>query len=113
MPGMTRLPFTERATIDIRKLEDYCLDPGHPRGRHKARVFGKPSGSAAAMLLGFEALLTNIAEGDASEIAADAFGRRWRLDVAIARQGKHAVIRTIWMVRTGESAPRFVTCWVL
>jgi hypothetical protein len=24
--------------IDIRKLEDYCLDPSHPRGRHKARV---------------------------------------------------------------------------
>lgn len=37
---------------------------------------------------------------------------QWRLDVAIRRQGKGAVVRTIWIVRTGESIPRFVTCWV-
>jgi hypothetical protein len=23
----------------MRKIEDYCLNPSHPRGRHKARVF--------------------------------------------------------------------------
>jgi hypothetical protein len=33
--------------------------------------------------------------------------------VTIRRQGKSAVVRTIWIVRTGESMPRFVTCWVL
>jgi hypothetical protein len=35
----TRLPRGEEAILDIRKIEDYCLNPLHPRGRHKARVF--------------------------------------------------------------------------
>ena len=35
----TRLPYADGAILDIGKIEDYCLSPSHPRGRHKARVF--------------------------------------------------------------------------
>jgi hypothetical protein len=38
----TRLPHSDEAILDLRKdqgLLDYCLNPAHPRGRHKARVF--------------------------------------------------------------------------
>jgi hypothetical protein len=28
-----------RAVVEIEKLRDYCLNPAHPRGRHKARIF--------------------------------------------------------------------------
>jgi hypothetical protein len=34
-----RLPHGNRAILDVRKLEDYCLSASHPRGRHKARLF--------------------------------------------------------------------------
>ena len=34
-----KLPNTEQAFVDIVKLRDYCLNPDHPRGKHKARVF--------------------------------------------------------------------------
>ena len=34
-----RLPNANRAVLDIRKIEDYCLSASDPRGRHKARVF--------------------------------------------------------------------------
>jgi uncharacterized protein DUF6883 len=34
-----RLPHGDQAILDKRKIEDYCLNPSHPRGRHKARVF--------------------------------------------------------------------------
>src|SRR5450631_1872101 len=34
-----RLPNGGQAILDMRKIEDYCLNPSHPRGRHKARVF--------------------------------------------------------------------------
>jgi hypothetical protein len=50
---------------------------------------------------------------EAFQVMPDAWGTHWRLDATIARQGKSAVVKTIWIVRTGESAPRFVTCWVL
>jgi hypothetical protein len=30
---MMYLPHSEEAILDIRKIEDYCLSPSHPRGR--------------------------------------------------------------------------------
>jgi hypothetical protein len=60
-----------------------------------------------------ETLLKAAREAEATEVEGDALGRRWRIDVAIARHGKSAVVRTVWIVRTGEQVPRFVTCWVL
>jgi hypothetical protein len=39
--------------------------------------------------------------------------REVRLDASYGDMKKSAVVRTIWIVRTGESVPRFVTCWVL
>jgi hypothetical protein len=39
-----RLPGAERATIPTDKLVRYALDPAHPRGRHKARVFASALG---------------------------------------------------------------------
>ncbi len=60
-----------------------------------------------------DALLEAAAASDALMVAADAWGIHWRLDVAIRRQRKRAVVRTLWIVRAGEDLPRFVTCWVL
>jgi hypothetical protein len=34
-----KLPNGEASIVEIEKLRDDCLNPGHPRGRHKARVF--------------------------------------------------------------------------
>jgi hypothetical protein len=58
-------------------------------------------------------LLTAMPSDRAVEDANDAFGRRWRLDIAVERQNKRAVVRTVWMQRAGEDVLRFVTCWVL
>lgn len=107
-------PNSKHAILELRKLEDYCLDPKHPRGRHKARVFRDALGIGRndARWLQRE-LLSALTDGDALELSADEFGRRWRLDVIVARQERRAVIRTLWLIRTGEEFPRFVTCWVL
>ncbi len=111
---MARLPNSAGAILDVRKIEDYCLNPEHPRGRHKARVFREALDidRRDAKWLG-EILLKLVREAEAIELAADAFGSRWRVDVPVARHGKAIVVRTIWIVRTGQQAPRFVTCWVL
>lgn len=34
-----KLPNYEKAIVDDAKLLDYCLDPEHKIGKHKARVF--------------------------------------------------------------------------
>ena len=111
---VTHLPNGDRAIVDIRKLADYCLNPSHPRGRHKARVFRQVAGlqqSDAAWLR--DALLEAAPAGEAVAVATDGWGTHWRLDVTIRRHRKSAVVRTIWIVRTGEDLPRLVTCWVL
>jgi hypothetical protein len=110
----TRLPYADGAILDIGKIEDYCLSPSHPRGRHKARVFREALDlrqNDAVWLR--DALLEAARSNEASEVVANAWGTHWRLDVTIRRHEKSAVVRTIWIVRTGENVPRFVTCWVL
>ena len=47
------IPNADRAVVDIRKLRDYCLNPLHPEGKHKARLFfaalGMNLGDAVAL----------------------------------------------------------------
>lgn len=111
---MARLPNGEHAILDIRKLEDYCLNAQHPRGRHKARVFrdalgiGRPDGRWLR-----EMLLAAAQHTEATEVVSDSFGRRWRIDVPVERQNRRIVLRSIWMTRSGEDIPRFITCWVI
>jgi hypothetical protein len=108
------LPGSQSAILDLGKLADYCLNPDHARGRHKARVFREALGidrRDAAWLR--EVLLTAVREEAAAELPSDIFGTRWRVDVPVRRQERRAVIRTVWIVRSGEGVPRFVTCWVL
>jgi hypothetical protein len=108
------LPHVERAVINLRKLEDYCLDPSHPRGRHKARVFRDALGLSRADARWLrDVLLVGVREQDAIWMAEDGFGARWRVDVRVQRQAREAVVRSVWIVPVGESAPRFITCWVL
>ena len=100
---MAHVPNADRAILNLRKIEDYCLSPAHPRGRHKAREFRKALGlsrSDAQWLR--EALLNGLRQGDAVELASDDLGSRWRVDVPVARHGKSVVVRTVWIVRSGE-----------
>lgn len=111
---MARPPHVDRAILDLNKLANYCLSPAHPRGRHKARVFREALGigaNEAAWLR--DALLEGVRTSEATELGKDSFGIRWRVDVAIARQNRRIVVRTLWILQIDEQAPRFVTCWVL
>ena len=103
-----------QVTIDVRKLENYCLNPSHPRGRHKARVFqnalGLGRGDAAWLR---DRLLGDAPAAEATLRSRDRFGAQLQADVRVARQNRSAVVRTIWIVQEGRRDVRLVTCWVL
>jgi hypothetical protein len=42
------IPHADHAVVDIRKLHDYCLNPLHDEGKHKARVFAAALGMTGA-----------------------------------------------------------------
>jgi hypothetical protein len=108
------LPNAEHAFLDIRKIRDYLLDPLHPRGRHKARVFRAALGITAndAEWLR-EQLLSAAKTTDARFTHRDEFGDRYEFDVTLVGLDRDVPIRTSWIVLRSETFPRFVGCYIL
>lgn len=109
-----KLPNGDQATIDPRKVEDYCLSPTHHEGRHKARVFADALGLGPAdSALLVHALRSAAAHVDAHKGVADQYGQRYTVDFVYDGPKASAMVRSAWIVGTGEDVPRLVTCHVL
>lgn len=109
-----KLPGGTAAIVDIAKLRDYCLDPHHPRGRYKARVFLSTLGLAqmdAEFLR--TALFQAAKEAWAVEGVSDEYGDRNRIDFEVSRGDRHATVRSAWIVLRGDAVPRLTSCFVL
>lgn len=108
-----KLPGGERAYVDMTKLRDYCLDPMHPRGRHKARAFaarlGLTSARAGALR---DALLAAARENDAVAGEHDGFGRRFAVEFLMEGPKGPVNVRSAWIVRESEDFPRLTSCYV-
>ncbi|MCA9025715.1 MAG: hypothetical protein KDA86_10925 [Planctomycetaceae bacterium] len=108
------MPSAERAVIDPVKLTDYCLNPDHPRGRHKARVFESALGLTSDDADELRQALLDAALDDTAELAdADDFGQRYVVEFAMNALAGTARIRSAWIVRADEDFPRFVSCYVI
>ena len=108
-----KLPNGERAIVDSRKLQEYCLNPHHSRGRNKARVFASAGihHSDAAMLT--EALLSAAVYAEARPGIANPHGQRFIVDFDLARESRTVRVRSTWIVRIGEDLPRLTSCYLL
>jgi hypothetical protein len=108
------VPGSERARIDIQKLHDYCLNPAHPRGRHKARVFMASLGltqADAGVLREYLAFAVRTHEAQLGE--SDEFGDRYVVDFECVHEERGAVVRSGWIILHSEDFPRLTTCFVL
>lgn len=110
-----RLPRGEDAIVPIEKLRDYCLNPDHPLGAAKARVFAAALGivkeDADALR---RILLQSAAQSDTAEVlGSDPYGERYRLDVSIRGVAATHIVRTGWIVRRPGDAPYLTTAFVL
>ena len=109
-----KLPNGDRAFVDIVKLRDYCLSPIHPLGRHKARVFGADLGLTSEHAEELrQVLLKEAIETDAALGACDVYGQRYVIDFELEVSDRVAVVRSAWIVLSGEDFPRFASCYVL
>lgn len=108
------LPHGDLAQVSAAKLRDYVLNPTHPQGGPKARVFAAVLGITATdwqylrhqLLTGVRTAPAQLRDttswGDLYDVALDVTGPTGRV---------HRV-RTGWIIRTGEHRPQLVTAYV-
>lgn len=109
-----RLPNSDRAVVDLRKLSEYCLNPVHPRGRHKSGVFLSALGMTGAHASFLRDALLRAAESHDCTLRGQAeYGVRYEVRFVLAFQGREATICSAWLVRRGEDFARLTTCYVV
>jgi hypothetical protein len=107
-----KMPGGDAAIVDRRKLTAYCLNPEHPRGKHKARVFAT-LGFTVENADELRATLLKAAGSNEAQVAAsDQFGDRYVLEFEIEGPQGKGIVRSTWIVRRGERAPRLTSCFV-
>jgi hypothetical protein len=109
-------PNFRQVIVDIAKLHDYCLSPSHPHGRHKARVFRSRLGLQSKDAAGVREALLNAVREHPERLMhrkTDHHGRHYVLAVEMSSAFGTGIIRSIWIVPTGEEdVLRFVTCYL-
>ena len=108
-----KLPNGDRAIADARKLQEYCLNTDHPRGRNKARVFASVGIRLSEAEELREAILSAVVNSEARPGSATPYGLRYVVDFDLVRHGRAVTIRSTWIVRIGEDFPRLTSCYVL
>lgn len=108
------MPYAENAVVDIRKLRDYCLNPEHDDGKHKARLFLSILGMTAEDAEELRQILLEVVKNVEVRLGRkDAFGQRYTLDFPIEWQNRSATLRSGWIIEHGSNIPRLTTCYPL
>jgi hypothetical protein len=71
------IPNAEKAVVDIRKLRDYCLNPEHDVGKHKARLFSLSLGMSTDAAEELRQILLEVIQSHEARLGRqDEFGQR-------------------------------------
>ena len=107
-----KIPNPEKAIVEIRKLRDYCLNPEHRIGKHKAQLFKAALGLTVENAEALRAVLREVVKTHEAELGEnDEYGQRYEIEFEMTWQGKHAKLLSAWNVRPNEDFPRLVTCY--
>ena len=108
------IPNAENAVVDIRKLREYCLNPQHDDGKHKARLFSTILGMTADNAEELRQILLEVVKTQvAQQGRGDDFGQRYTLDFRLEWQNRSGIIRSAWIIEHGSEIPRLTTCYPL
>lgn len=102
-----KLPNSHKAIVEIEKIRDYSLNPNHPVGKHKARVFKAALGitlEEAGWLR--ERALEAVLSDDARVEPPSVFGDKDVIDSVLEFGGLSATVRFCWIIEFGTEFPR-------
>lgn len=105
-----KLPSTDEVVIEVAKLRDYLLSPAHSVGRFKAVLF-EALGYTAENWRDLEAdIRALIRSQDARPGQPSRHGQKYEVSGMLGKENKKRIeMVTVWIIRTGEDVPRFVT----
>lgn len=108
------IPNANNAVVDISKLRDYCLNPDHDEGKHKARLFSSILGISKDDAEELRQLLLEVVKIQEAQLGRhDEFGQRYTLDFTLEWQNKSATVRSAWIIEHDSDVPRLTTCYPL
>jgi len=108
------LPHAENAEVDIRKLRDYCLNPNHDQGKHKARLFSSILAMTADDAEGLRQILLEVVRTQEAQLGRrDQFGQRCIVDFMLEWQDRSATVRSGWILEHNSDVPKLTTCYPL
>ena len=112
---MQTLPQHEKAVIPIEKLRDYALDPSHPTGKNKARVFRASLGIERdhADVLS-TVLRSTLSRSPAVQGRRSQHGVHWTtFHEIVGLSGQPVVVTVAWIYRIEQSdVPILVSCYI-
>ena len=104
------LPDAQQATVDPSKVRDYPLSPTHPIGHFKAVVFNALGYTVESWPLLVDDLLTLARSEPAVPGQPSPYGEKYEVSGKLTEpNGRSAKLTTVWLLKTGERIPRFVT----
>lgn len=108
------IPNADNAVVDIRKLRDYCLNPEHDDGKHKARLFSTILGITAEDAQELRRILLEVVKTYEAQLGRrDGYGQRYTLDFVLEWQDRSATLRSGWIIEHDSDIPKLTTCYPL
>ena len=106
-----KLPNGDRAYLGD-KLERYCLNPNHSKGKNKANLFRQRLGITLEQKDVLKAALLKAASYEEAKLTrSDQFGRYYNTRFFVETDEGKAWVLGCWIVRSGEDFPRLTNAY--
>ncbi len=107
-----RLPNAIHAIVDESRIRHYLLAPHHPLGALKSRYFQRLGFTAEEWDLLPYALIRHARRGVAEPTDFSPYGIKFEVrGILHGTRGRLGPIVSVWVYRTDEYVPRFVTAY--
>jgi hypothetical protein len=108
-----KLPNGAKAIIPDGKLENYCLNPFHPDGKHKSILFEKALGITQKDSIELKNLVLQSAEfGDVRKVEQNDFGTLYRVEREVEGINRKEILVSLWIIHKGERIPYLTSCFI-
>jgi hypothetical protein len=111
-----RIPLGAHAIVPRDKVRHYLLNPGHPIGRHKAKLWQETFGVTRDHAEELRSAIARMAAEGAVVDCRDALdgppGVTWTVEcLYTGPNGRTSLVRSNWDVRRPGTVPRLATAW--